>query len=192
MISIWTVASKWSRIISFACGATLRAGCWIKFWTQLTEVICLCVCIQNMFLFNVTSRVANVTGRPIYQKHGGIIQKPETISCPAHVEFESILILRSLFSLLSLYCETVYTGHLWFKSKPPVLYKRPAYKNYAWFQASAAKQIRTAFFWVITRRVAVVPYGGLRITYWSHLQGSRLTLEDGTDRLSWNVGRWDR
>jgi len=37
----------------------------------------------------------------------------------------------------------------------------------AWFQAFAAKQLRTALFWVITRRVVVISYRRFEITYYS-------------------------
>jgi hypothetical protein len=55
----------------------------------------------------------------------------------------------------------------------------------AWFQTSAAKQIRTALFWVITQRVVVTSYRRFGTIYGFHLQGSGiLTSEDRTDRLS--------
>jgi hypothetical protein len=54
-------------------------------------------------------------------------------------------------------------------------------------------------FWGITQRRVVILYRRFRTTYRSHLQGSRslrmvpfldfLTLEDGTDTLSRNVGK---
>jgi hypothetical protein len=65
----------------------------------------------------------------------------------------------------------------------------------AWFQASAAKYMKTALFWVITQRVVVISYRRFGTTYWSHLQGSKsqekefLTPYNGTDRLFRNVGR---
>ena len=63
---------------------------------------------------------------------------------------------------------------------------------FAWFQASAAKRLRTALFWAITQRVVVSPYRRFGTTYRSHHQGSRvldsLNLQDGTERLSQNVG----
>jgi hypothetical protein len=43
----------------------------------------------------------------------------------------------------------------------------------AWLQASAAKQMRNAF-WAITQRVVVIPFRRFRTTYRSHLQGSRI------------------
>jgi hypothetical protein len=68
--------------------------------------------------------------------------------------------------------------------------------------------MRSAFFWDIKQRWVVVLYRRFGTTYWSHLQGFRLldllktgpigwpetsvqkvfTLEDGTDRVSRNVG----
>jgi len=52
---------------------------------------------------------------------------------------------------------------------------------------------KTAFFWVIPQGLVVIPYRRLETTYLPHLQGSRsqifLTLEDGTDSLSRNVGK---
>jgi hypothetical protein len=53
----------------------------------------------------------------------------------------------------------------------------------AWFQASAAKQLRTALFWSVRQRSVLVTcrrFGGA--TYWSHLQRSILT---------WNMARTD-
>jgi len=66
-----------------------------------------------------------------------------------------------------------------------------------WYQASAAKYMRTALFWVIMQRVVVIPYRCFGTTYRSHLQGSEILLipqgfsifEDGTDRLYRNVGK---
>jgi hypothetical protein len=63
-------------------------------------------------------------------------------------------------------------------------------KNKLWFQASASSMMRSALFCVVTQRRVVILYRCLRTTYRSHLEGSRsLTLQDGTDRLSWNVGK---
>jgi hypothetical protein len=42
------------------------------------------------------------------------------------------------------------------------------------FQASAAKQVSTALFWVITQRVVVISYRRFGTTYRSHLQGSKI------------------
>jgi len=42
--------------------------------------------------------------------------------------------------------------------------------------------LRSALFWEITQRMVVIPYRRSGISY-------RLTLEDGTDRLSRNVGK---
>jgi len=44
----------------------------------------------------------------------------------------------------------------------------------AWYQASAAKWLKTALFWVITQRVAVIYCRRFGTTYRSHPQGSRL------------------
>ena len=55
----------------------------------------------------------------------------------------------------------------------------------AWFHASAAQQMRTALFWVITQRVVVISYRRFGTIYRTHLQG----VPDGTVRLSRNVGR---
>ena len=60
--------------------------------------------------------------------------------------------------------------------------------------------MRSALFWVITLRIVVISYRHFGTTYGSHLQDERnsranptfldfLTLEDGTDRLSRNVGK---
>jgi len=55
--------------------------------------------------------------------------------------------------------------------------------------------MRTALFWVITKRVVVIPYRRVMTTYRSHLQGSTLidtesllNLEVETDKLCRNVG----
>jgi len=47
-------------------------------------------------------------------------------------------------------------------------------KYYAWFQASAAKQLRTALFWVAMQRIVVISYQCFGTTYRSHPQGSRI------------------
>ena len=58
--------------------------------------------------------------------------------------------------------------------------------------------MRTAFFQVVKQPVVVIPNRPFGTTYWSHLQGfllgvvvilGFLTLEDGTDRLSRNIGK---
>jgi hypothetical protein len=59
--------------------------------------------------------------------------------------------------------------------------------------------LRTALFWGVTQRRVVILYRRFGTTYQSHLQGSRsqrrklvlefLTLENGTDTLSRNVGK---
>ena len=41
----------------------------------------------------------------------------------------------------------------------------------ALFQASATEQIRTALFWVVTQRVAIIPCRRFGTTYRFHLQG---------------------
>jgi hypothetical protein len=43
-----------------------------------------------------------------------------------------------------------------------------------WSQASAAKWMRTALFWVITQLVVVISYRRFGTTYRSHLQGLRI------------------
>ena len=45
--------------------------------------------------------------------------------------------------------------------------------NNAWFQASAAIQMRSALFWGIMQHRVVIPYRQFRTTYRSHLQQSR-------------------
>ena len=52
-------------------------------------------------------------------------------------------------------------------------------------QASATKWIRYALFWEITEHILVIIYWCFGTSCWSHLQGS---LEDATNRVSWNVG----
>jgi len=59
--------------------------------------------------------------------------------------------------------------------------------NYAGFQASDAKYMRSALFWDITQRIVVNLYPSFR-NYHSYLQGSNprlvsLTLEGETDKL---------
>jgi hypothetical protein len=56
--------------------------------------------------------------------------------------------------------------------------------------------LRSALFWVITKRILAIPYRRFGTTFRSHLQGQEiqfffnlLTLEDGRDRLSRNVGK---
>jgi len=48
--------------------------------------------------------------------------------------------------------------------------------------------LRYAFFWVITRRILAVPYWRFGTTHRSHFL-EFLTLEEGTDKLSINVGK---
>jgi hypothetical protein len=43
-----------------------------------------------------------------------------------------------------------------------------------WFMASATKYLRTAVFWVVTRRVVVISYRRFGTTYGSHPTGSRI------------------
>ena len=52
--------------------------------------------------------------------------------------------------------------------------KQWAKKIYAWFQASATKQKRTALFWVMTQRVLVIYYRRFGTTYQPKLQWSRI------------------
>ena len=57
--------------------------------------------------------------------------------------------------------------------------------------------MRIVLLWAIMQRVVVIPYRHFKTTYWYHLQRSRiqegqegfLTFEDGTYRLSKNVGK---
>jgi len=52
--------------------------------------------------------------------------------------------------------------------------------------------LRSALQWVTTQRTMIIPYGRFGTTYRSHFQGledgTGMTLEDGTGRLSRNVG----
>jgi hypothetical protein len=57
---------------------------------------------------------------------------------------------------------------------------------FARFQASAAMEMRSAVFWDITQNTMVIPYRRFWTSYRYYIQG---TLEDGTDRLSRNVGK---
>jgi len=70
--------------------------------------------------------------------------------------------------------------------------------KFARLQASVVKAMRTALFWAVTQRVAVITYRRFGKTYLSHLHwvGSIfkgllgfLTLEDGIERLYRNVGK---
>ena len=45
--------------------------------------------------------------------------------------------------------------------------------DHAWFQASAAKQMRSALYWDITQGIVVIHYRRFGTIYLSHLQGSR-------------------
>jgi len=60
---------------------------------------------------------------------------------------------------------------------------------FAWFQASATKEMRTA--WASTRRVVVIPYWHFGTTYWPYLYGLRIQkiLWFLTNRFSWTSGR---
>ena len=51
-------------------------------------------------------------------------------------------------------------------------------------------KMRSAFFWVITQRVVVIPYRRFRTNCQPPLQGpKKKSLEDGADTLSRNVGK---
>jgi hypothetical protein len=61
--------------------------------------------------------------------------------------------------------------------------------SYYFYNRNKHNNRRSALVWVITQRIAVIHYRHPKTTYRSHLRGSRfLTLEDGTGRLSRNVG----
>ena len=71
---------------------------------------------------------------------------------------------------------------------------------FVWFQASTAKYKGSTLFWKTAQRIVIIPCRRFGTTYRSHLQGPRsqrrkpfffyfLTFEDGTDRLSRNVGK---
>jgi hypothetical protein len=50
--------------------------------------------------------------------------------------------------------------------------------------------VKSELFWGITQRQVIILYRRFGTTYRSHIQGSNfLTLEDGTDTLSRNVGK---
>jgi len=49
--------------------------------------------------------------------------------------------------------------------------------------------MRSGFFWVVTQCVGVIPYRPLGTAYRSHLDGPFLTSEDGTDKMSRDVGK---
>ena len=53
----------------------------------------------------------------------------------------------------------------------------------ALLQASAANQMKPAFFWDIRQRIVVIPNRRFGTTYRSHLQGSRQTLTPDTTYL---------
>jgi hypothetical protein len=50
-------------------------------------------------------------------------------------------------------------------------------ENLARFQTCAAKQRRSASFWVITQRVVLISYRRFGTTYRSHIQESRWNLD---------------
>jgi hypothetical protein len=50
------------------------------------------------------------------------------------------------------------------------------------------RMMTAVLLWAVMRRVVVILYRHFCATYLSLLQGP-ITLEDGTDRLSWNVGK---
>jgi len=47
--------------------------------------------------------------------------------------------------------------------------------------------LRTALLWAITQQIVVISYWRFRTTYQSHHE--QRNLEDGTDRLSWNISK---
>jgi len=49
--------------------------------------------------------------------------------------------------------------------------------------------MKSGFFWVVTQCVGAIPYRPLGTTYRSHLDGPFLTSEDGTDKMSRDVGK---
>jgi len=53
--------------------------------------------------------------------------------------------------------------------------------------AQSTRLLSSALFWALARRVVVITYRRLGITYRSHLEV--LTFENGTKRLSQNVGK---
>jgi len=59
--------------------------------------------------------------------------------------------------------------------------------QYTSFQASAAKQMSTVFFWYFTQRTAVVSYRRFGTAY--RFNGQAKTLGDGTDTLTRKVGK---
>jgi len=71
----------------------------------------------------------------------------------------------------------------------PMCWRLIIHVSHTWFQASAAKQMRTPPYWAITQRVVIISYRSLGKSYWSHLLKMGPTLEYGTDTLSRNVGK---
>ena len=70
----------------------------------------------------------------------------------------------------------------------------PRIMLYGCLQASAAKQMRSTLFWDVTQSIVVNPYRRFGTAYRPHLQVKNsmkdfLTLEDGTEKLSRNVGK---
>ena len=57
--------------------------------------------------------------------------------------------------------------------------------EYAWLQVSPAKLKKSALFWDITQRWVVIPYRRFRITYQSHIQGSRTARV--SSKLMWAI-----
>jgi hypothetical protein len=57
---------------------------------------------------------------------------------------------------------------------------------FGWLQASAAKYIRAALFWVITQQVAAIHHRRFGTTYRFHLQWSAEYILKGQDPWSWD------
>jgi hypothetical protein len=80
-------------------------------------------------------------------------------------------------------------SHLpWFDCPNAIFLEVWNVKAFAWFQASAAKWVRTALFWVITQRVVAISYRRFGTTYRSHLQRSR--IQNPQERSSHEASRY--
>ena len=100
---------------------------------------------------------------------------------PKHVELIGIINKPLLLHLVGVYIIYINGAH----SNKYQNYYVPS--DFARFQASAAKWMRTVFFWIITQHRVVIPYRRFGTTCRSYLQRSRiqvrfLTVEDGSDR----------
>jgi len=105
------------------------------------------------------------------------------------LQYEITTWLRHLmlrFSLMPITNNCSEAREIWYRNKLYIhIYIRTYIHTYihtaAWFQTSAAMQMRSALFWDFTHHRMVTSYRRFGTTYRS--------LEDGTNRLSRNIRR---